>query len=177
MRLSKQQLDRMIANGARVISTVGGGRTLLSRGNSVALPLGEPARPELPRAEVLVLTLSGLRLRSWNTLMGSGKRSGQTLAKRESREAVALAAADGLLFAVEPPVRITVRQLSNDNRRWDVGNLCHKHLIDALVDQGVLPDDNRRVVHTLTATHGYGEIAVEVEIETLMLAPREGGKD
>ncbi len=163
MRLTQKQLDRVIANGGRIVSEIGGGKAILSKGNSVSVPIAAATPEPLPLATgPATFTFPGLRLRSWNRMNGSGKKGEQALARQEAR--IAVESATGLLRFVGSAAILVVQVHPGDTRRWDLFNLCDKYLIDRLVERGVFHDDNREVLRPVAYDHRVGDLAVEIHV-------------
>ena len=164
MRMTQKQLDRIVANGGRIVSTVGGGKALHSRSNSVSVPIAAtPAVEPLPLATgPACFRFPEYRLRSWNTMLGSGRKGPQALSKQEAKAAVEAASS---LLRFEGACSLLIVQVHpGETRRWDIDGLCAKHLIDALVRRGCWPDDNREVLTSITLTHRVGDLAVEIHV-------------
>lgn len=134
-----------------------------------------PPKPEpLPplSGDHLSLWFPGLELASWNRLMGSKKQSHQFAAKRRSQDAVANLP-EGSLFSVPAPVAVNVVVAHKSRARIrDLGNVCEKYLIDAIVAAGVIPDDDWHTLQRLTFSH---EISTTGDVGTRVIITPIGG--
>lgn len=119
------------------------------------------------RRLALMIHLPGLRLASWNRMIGSSKARHQAAAKRAAYAAVARLDAARLhhipgTVSVHCIQAVTAMDEGGD---WDTPNLCDKYLIDALVERGVLDGDNRRVIRLTSQEWAHGDtVGVRVTI-------------
>ena len=106
------------------------------------------AKPSMPDQEI---TIPG-ELPNLNATLAGAKRHWSNYAQIKKAQTNKVAwIAKGQLTPATPPVDL-VFSLATKNRRVDPNNISHgsKYAIDGLVNAGILPDDGRKVIRSLT---------------------------
>ena len=97
------------------------------------------------------ITIPG-ELPNLNAALAGAKRHWSSYAQIKKQQTNKVAwIAQGQLTPVTPPVDLVFSWVTK-NRRVDPDNISHgaKYLIDGLVNAGILPDDGRRTIRSLT---------------------------
>ena len=97
------------------------------------------------------ITIPG-ELPNLNAALAGAKRHWSSYAQIKKQQTNKVAwIARGQLTPVTPPVDLVFSWVTK-NRRVDPDNISHgaKYLIDGLVNAGILPDDGRKVIRSLT---------------------------
>lgn len=130
------------------------------------------------RREALTVEFPDLVLGSANAMLGSGKREGQTDARRAAQRAAGLLATRWQLGGVRlwrVPGRVDVEVVQYSPRpiaRIDPDNIWCKYLLDLLTESHrgipIIADDNARVVRSVKKGNAFGPCRVEVKIVPAM---------